>query len=59
MAENDTTLYGLVNAVTRSAQDSSTYVRATELEKIGSDILYEGVKAAKRGYESDVFGLLS
>ena len=59
MAENDTTLYGLVNAVTRSAQDSLTYVRATELEKIGSDILYEGVKAANRGDESEVFGLLS
>ena len=59
LAEHDTTLYGLVNAVTRSAQDSLTYVRATELEKIGSDILYEGVKAANRGDESEVFGLLS
>lgn len=48
----DESLYGLVNAVTRSAQDASTYLRATELEKIGSDILYDSIISLKRNKTS-------
>lgn len=33
------TQYGLLNAVTRAAQDVESYDRATELEEIGGDIL--------------------
>jgi hypothetical protein len=35
----DTSRYGLLNAVTRTAQDVADYDRATELESIGGDIL--------------------
>jgi hypothetical protein len=35
----DLSLYGLVNAVTRTAEDSESYDRAVELEKLGSDII--------------------
>uniref|UniRef100_B8HYZ5 Uncharacterized protein n=1 Tax=Cyanothece sp. (strain PCC 7425 / ATCC 29141) TaxID=395961 RepID=B8HYZ5_CYAP4 len=31
--------YGLLNAITRTAQDVSSYDRATELEAIGSKVL--------------------
>ena len=37
--DNDLTLYGLSNAVTRHSQDVSSYDRATELESIGYNIL--------------------
>ena len=37
--ENDLTLYGLSNAVTRHSQDVESYDRATELENIGYNIL--------------------
>ncbi len=43
VAGKDDTLYGLVNAVTRTSQDIQSYVRATEIEKIGSDILFDGI----------------
>ena len=39
LAHNGQTQYGLFNAVTRMAQDSETYERATELEAIGGQIL--------------------
>lgn len=48
MMAKDDTLYGLVNAVTRTAQDMTSYVRATVMEKIGSDILYDGILAMNR-----------
>ena len=35
----DLTQYGLVNAVTRSSQDVTDYDRATELERLGGEIL--------------------
>ena len=35
----DLSRYGLLNAVTRSAQDSESYDRATELETLGGNIL--------------------
>lgn len=35
----DLSLYGLANAITRTSQDVKDYDRATELEKIGWDIL--------------------
>lgn len=44
----DESLYGLVNAVTRSAQDVTNYLRATELEKMGADILYDSIISFKR-----------
>jgi hypothetical protein len=36
---NDLSLWGLANAVTRTAQDCSSYDRATELEAVGWDII--------------------
>jgi hypothetical protein len=38
----DLTQYGLVNAVTRSSQDVEAYDRATELERMGGDLLALG-----------------
>lgn len=35
----DLTQYGLMNAVTRASQDSESYDRATELERVGGEIL--------------------
>lgn len=42
--DNNFTLYGLSNAVTRYSQDVDCYDRATELESIGYDILNMGRK---------------
>jgi hypothetical protein len=36
---NDLSLYGLSNAVTRTSQDVENYDRATELERIGWDVI--------------------
>ena len=58
LAAKDQSLYGLANAVTRTAQDAITYIRASELEKIGSDVLYDGVKSANKN-ESPVLGLIA
>lgn len=50
IAGRDDTLYGLVNAVTRTSQDIQSYVRATEIEKIGADILFDGIlSVTKKG----------
>lgn len=38
-SDGDSTLYGLMNAVTRTAEDSKSYDRAVELERLGSDVL--------------------
>lgn len=35
----DLTAYGLSNAITRSSQDVSDYERATELERLGSEVI--------------------
>ncbi len=35
----DTSLFGLVNAVTRTAEDSTSYDRAIELERLGGEII--------------------
>jgi hypothetical protein len=40
--DNNFSLYGLSNAVTRYSQDVDCYDRATELESIGYDILTMG-----------------
>lgn len=39
LKENDLTQYGLLNAVTRAAQDVADYDRATELERLGGVVL--------------------
>lgn len=39
IAGGDPTLFGLVNAVTRSAEDSDSYDRAIELERLGGQII--------------------
>lgn len=39
VAGGDLTRYGLFNAVTRTAQDAESYDRATELERLGGDII--------------------
>lgn len=46
--EGDLSLYGLSNAVTRYAQDVSSYDRSTELESIGYDILTMNPRAWTR-----------
>jgi hypothetical protein len=38
-SEGDATLFGLANAVTRTAQDMESYDRAIELERLGSKVL--------------------
>ena len=40
LANADHSQYGLLNAVTRASQDIQDYNRATELERIGGDILF-------------------
>lgn len=45
--EQNFTAFGLVNAVTRSSQDLPDYNRATELERIGGQLLEESVKCLK------------
>jgi Domain of unknown function (DUF932) len=39
LIDEDLTAYGLMNAVTRTAQDVKSYDRATELESLGSKVL--------------------
>ncbi|MCE5229031.1 DUF945 domain-containing protein [bacterium] len=39
IADGDLSRYGLVNAITRTSQDSESYDRATELESLGGQIL--------------------
>jgi Domain of unknown function (DUF932) len=39
LVDEDLTAYGLMNAVTRTAQDVKSYDRATELESLGSKVL--------------------
>lgn len=43
--DKDMSLFGLANAVTRTAQDATSYARASEIEEIGGKVLYEGIKA--------------
>ena len=43
LQDKDESFYGLVNAVTRTASDAVTYTRASELERIGSDLLHDGI----------------
>lgn len=43
----DISQYGLINAVTRASQDIDDYTRATDLERIGGDILASVVKDNK------------
>jgi len=47
LEDRDTSLFGLANAVTRTAQDAINYIRATYLEEIGSKVLYDGVESVK------------
>ena len=42
LCDNDLTQYGLVNAVTRTANDITEYERATEFERMGGQMLYAG-----------------
>ncbi|NJM67881.1 MAG: DUF932 domain-containing protein [Acaryochloris sp. RU_4_1] len=39
LIDEDLTAYGLMNAITRTAHDSDSYDRATELESMGSQVL--------------------
>ncbi len=41
--DKDTSLWGLVNAVTETSKTVATYERAHQLETIGTQLLYEGV----------------
>ena len=45
--DNDFTQYGLVNAVTRAAQDVESYDRSTELERMGGVLLEERTRINK------------
>jgi len=42
-------LYGLTNAVTRTAQEADSYNRSVELEKIGGVLLQEGINSSFAG----------
>ena len=46
---DDLSVFGLVNAVTRSSQDISDYNRATELERLGGMLLEESINVSKNG----------
>jgi len=45
--DKDLSLYGLANAVTRTAQDAISYPRATYLEEVGSKVLFDGLNSIK------------
>ena len=47
--DKDLTLWGLVNAVTETSKAAASYVRAHQLEAIGSQLLYEGVAMVQSG----------
>ncbi|NJR32577.1 MAG: hypothetical protein HC778_06835 [Chamaesiphon sp. CSU_1_12] len=36
----DLSQFGMLNAVTRTAEDTESYDRATEIERLGSSVLY-------------------
>jgi hypothetical protein len=40
---NDNSAFGLINAVTKASQDIDDYNRATELERLGGEILTDTV----------------
>ena len=40
LRSGDLSKFGMLNAVTRSAEDVESYDRATEIERLGSDVLY-------------------
>ena len=41
--DDDLTQFGLINAVTRTANDIPDYERATEFERLGGQLLYTGL----------------
>lgn len=47
--DKDSSLWGLVNAVTETSKAAGSYVRAHQLETIGSQLLYEGVAMVQSG----------
>ncbi len=47
--DKDFSLWGLVNAVTEASKAAASYVRAHQLETIGSQLLYEGVAMVETG----------
>ena len=47
--DKDFSLWGLVNAVTETSKAAGSYVRAHQLETIGSQLLYEGVAMVQSG----------
>lgn len=51
---HDFSRYGLVNAVTRSAQDNPDYNRATDLERLGGIILIDGLVSNKLSRSADL-----
>ena len=46
--DKDLSLFGLGNAITRTAQDATDYTRATTLEEVGSRVLYDGLNSIKK-----------
>jgi hypothetical protein len=52
----ENTSFGLINAVTRASQDIPEYNRATELERLGGEILSQ-VKVTERAPKDNVFNL--
>lgn len=47
LGNKDSTLWGLVNAVTEASKTSPSYERAHQLEAIGTQLLYDGVASIK------------
>ena len=57
LTNKDTSLWGLVNAVTEASKSSPSYERAHQLETIGTQLLYDGVASVQRNTVSNYFML--
>ena len=59
LSNKDTSLWGLVNAVTEASKSSPSYERAHQLEIIGTQLLYDGVASIQHNKISNLFMLKS
>lgn len=59
IADKDTSLWGLVNAITETSKQSLTYERATQLETIGSQVLYSCLSDFHRHKNSNDYHLIA
>ncbi len=57
LANKDSSLWGLVNAVTEASKSSPSYERAHQLETIGTQLLYDGVASIQHNKANNLFML--